>query len=137
MKLSNQSDYALRALIEISLLYKEKKLISAKEISQREGIPIKYLEQILLNLKLAGFIDSQQGIKGGYSLTRPPEDITLGEVIRSIEGTVSPLSSTEKLSNDNSSKSWHGRFQNVMFKLRDAISDVVDKTSLADICKVN
>ena len=136
MKLSNRTDYALRALIEISLHYDEGGLISAKEISKREGIPIKYLEQILLALKLAGFVGSHQGINGGYTLTRPPEQITFGEVIRTIEGSVTSLDCAEHKADQSITKSWHQGFQNVMVRLKNAITDVVDNTTLADISRL-
>ena len=136
MKLSNRTDYALRALIEISLHYDEGGLISAKEISKREGIPIKYLEQILLALKLAGFVGSHQGINGGYTLTRPPEQITFGEVIRTIEGSVTSLDCAENKADQSITKSWHQGFQNVMVRLKNAITDVVDNTTLADISRL-
>ena len=135
MKLSNRSDYALRALIEISLHFDEGSLISAKEISDREGIPIKYLEQILLTLKLAGFVESHQGVNGGYTLARPPEQITFGDVIRTIEGSLTSLSCAEEKPEKSLTETWHNRFQTVMIRLKNAITDVVDNTTLADISK--
>ena len=135
MKLSNRSDYALRALIEISLHYDEGSLISAKEISEREGISIKYLEQVLTTLKLAGFVKSHQGIKGGYILARPPDQITFGEVIRTIEGSLTSLSCAEEKPERSLTETWHKGFQKVMVRLKNAITDVVDNTTLADISK--
>lgn len=134
MRLSNRTDYALRALVEISVAYREDQVISAKEISRNEGIPIKYLEQILAGLKTSGFIESQQGIKGGYTLSRPPDKITFGEVIRSIEGSTAPTGCVDKFNPKFCSESWHCRFRRVMTKLYDSINDVVDNTTLADVC---
>jgi Rrf2 family protein len=125
----------LRALVEISLAYNERKLISAKEIAKLEGIPIKYLEQILSNLKLSGFVVSEQGAKGGYSLARPPHEITFGEVIRSLEGTLSPIGCVDLKDPKFCSELWHCRFHQIMTKLRQAISEVVDNTTLADVCR--
>ena len=135
MKLSNRTDYALRALIQISISYEEKKLISAKEISEREGIPIKYLEQILLSLRMAGVIVSYQGFNGGYSLARPPEEITFGEVIRIIEGTLTTLDLVAEKPGKSLSDTWHFRFNSVMVRLKSAITDILDNTTLADIHK--
>ena len=135
MKLSNRTDYALRALLVISYEHSEGKLISAKEISEREDISLKYLEQVLSVLKMSGFITSHQGINGGYKLSRQPEEITFGEVIRAIEGTVTPLEPVAENQEIEENEPWHKRFWAVMNKLNVAITDVVDKTTLADVCR--
>ncbi len=134
MKLSNRTDYALRALVEISLVYGDGEYISAKEISERQDISLKYLEQILTSLKRSGFIESRQGINGGYTLARKPEDITFGAVIRSIEGSLAPLACVDNKKSAHAPINWKNRFQMVMTNLRDAIDNVVDNTTLADIC---
>ncbi len=135
MKLSIRTDYAFRALVEIAMAHKHQKYIAAKEISERESIPVKFLEQILASLKKSGFVISKKGTHGGYTLARPPSEITFGEVICSLEGSTAPIGCVDSTNPKYCSELWHCRFHLVMAKLRDAISGVVDNTTLADICE--
>src|SRR4030065_769418 len=89
MKLSKKSDYALRAMIYLSANYK-KGAVQIKEISAKEKIPQKFLENILLTLRKVGILNSKMGLKGGYELARAPDLITLGDVILSLDGTSAP-----------------------------------------------
>ncbi len=91
MKITYKGDYSLKVILELACSYPDK-LIHIEEISRKQDIPRKFLEQILLNLKRGGFLISKKGAKGGYSLARAPRDITLGEVVRYIEGSVYPIS---------------------------------------------
>ncbi len=91
MKISYKCDYSLKVILDLSVHYPDK-LLSIKELAVRQDIPKKFLEQILLDLKKGGFVDSRKGPKGGYFLVRTPRDILLGDVIRHIEGTVYPIS---------------------------------------------
>ncbi len=82
MKISAKIDYACRALLELSLHWPSKGPLSIHAISQKQHIPIKFLVQILLNLKQFGFVESTRGKKGGYILGKPPGQITLREVVQ-------------------------------------------------------
>ncbi|HHT9151813.1 MAG TPA: RrF2 family transcriptional regulator, partial [Candidatus Wujingus californicus] len=97
MKLSKKSDYALRAMIFLSLNYK-KGAVQIKEISTKERIPQKFLENILLTLRKVGVLNSKMGLKGGYELARSPDLITLGEVIRALDGAIAPVDCVSKIS---------------------------------------
>ncbi|MCF6239980.1 MAG: Rrf2 family transcriptional regulator [Bacteroidales bacterium] len=90
MKISYKCGYSLKVILDLSVHYPDK-LLSIKELAVRQDIPKKFLEQILLDLKKGGFVDSRKGPKGGYFLVRTPGDILLGDVIRHIEGTVYPI----------------------------------------------
>ena len=90
MKLSKKSEYGLRALIELTLAY-NRTTLQRHEIAERQHIPAEFLEQILLVLKRMGLLASRRGIKGGYQLIKPPESITLGQVIRMLDGPLAPI----------------------------------------------
>lgn len=85
MRISKKAEYALRALIAIA---REPRSWGIQELSTREKIPIKFLEQILLALRHAGFLSSKRGVGGGYTLVRAPGEITLRDVLRVLDGPV-------------------------------------------------
>jgi len=85
MKITTKGDYATRALQELAMHY-NKGPLRIEEIAQRQDIPVRYLEQLLLILKRAGYLESKRGVRGGYALARAPHQITLGEIIRLMEG---------------------------------------------------
>ena len=88
MRISKKAEYALRALV---LMARSPKSWSIPELSVQERIPIKFLEQILLALRRAGILGSKRGVGGGYVLSRPPSEISVGEVIRSLDGPFAPV----------------------------------------------
>jgi Rrf2 family protein len=87
VKLSNKGRYALRALFDIAF-FNEGRPTQVKDIAERQGIPPRFLEQIFQDLKRASLVGSKRGPQGGYSLLRPPAEITLGDVLRVTEGAV-------------------------------------------------
>lgn len=89
--ISSRARYATRALLDLSLRYEEGP-VQIHDIAERQAIPVKYLEQILLALKLNGFVQSRKGPGGGYFLAKPPRAITLGAVIRALDGPLAPIS---------------------------------------------
>ena len=90
MQLSTRARYATRAMIELTLFY-GKGPLQLKEIAKKQGISDKYLEQVLTFLRKEGFILTQKGNRGGYLLAKPPGEITLYDVIRSVEGSLAPV----------------------------------------------
>jgi Rrf2 family protein len=90
MLVSMRGDYGIRALIELALRYHQGP-VQSSEIASRQNIPEPYLDQLLTTLRKAGFIHSTRGPQGGHVLARSPEEITLGEVILALEGTLSPI----------------------------------------------
>ncbi|MBQ6039382.1 MAG: Rrf2 family transcriptional regulator [Oscillospiraceae bacterium] len=91
MKISTKGRYALRMLIELAL-HHEKDYVSLKEISERQGISKKYLEQIVPMLNKSGILRTNRGNKGGYMLAKPPRECTVGDVLRATEGSLAPVS---------------------------------------------
>lgn len=88
MRISKKAEYALRALVAIA---RQPKSCRIEELSARENIPIKFLEQILLALRHAGVLTSKRGVGGGYALLRPASEISVGEVIRTLDGPLAPV----------------------------------------------
>ena len=133
MKLSKKSDYALRAIIYLSMHY-NKGAIQIIEISANEKIPQKFLENILLVLRKAGILNSKIGLKGGYELARSPDLITLGEVIRALDGAIAPVDCVSKISYKPCSEEVTCVIRGVMLDIRNAITDVLDRMTFADMC---
>jgi len=102
-------------------------------IASDEDIPAKFLESILLQLKRAGFVGSRRGNEGGYSLARSPEEITLGEVIRILDGPLAPMASARELQDLMERNPRQVGFYSVLMDVRNAVSTIIDRTSLADV----
>ncbi len=92
MRLSKKTEYALRALFAIARAFPTDNAAQRiEQLSRQENIPVKFLEQILLSLRHAGLLSSKRGVGGGYRLARPPAEISVGEVIRTLDGPLTPL----------------------------------------------
>lgn len=89
MKISAKADYALRAAVELASVFPE--ALKSDRISHAQAIPHKFLENIMLELKHADLIQAQRGAEGGYRLARPPDAITLAEIIRAVEGPLAAV----------------------------------------------
>lgn len=133
MKISRKGDYALRALICIALEY-GKGMVQMHDIARKEKIPQKFLEQILLLLKNARFLQSRSGVGGGYTLNRPPEKITLGEVIRMIDGPLAPVSCVSKTAYVKCPHEERCGLRSIMLDVRNAAAEILDHIAIADIC---
>jgi Rrf2 family protein len=136
MKLSKKSEYALRALLELTLAH-DKTTLQRHEIAERQHIPVEFLEQILLSLKRAGLLSSRRGMKGGYALIKSPEQITIGQVIRILDGPLAPIGCVSKTAYQKCSDCPYAEkqdcpIQRVMGTVRDAIADILDNHTLAD-----
>lgn len=110
-------------------------MMQIKEISQREQISPKFLEQILLTLKNAGLLHSKMGVGGGYYLTRPASEITLGQIFRVLDGPVAPIRCVSQMAYESCgcpNEETCG-LRLVMSDVRNAIADILDHTSLADV----
>lgn len=135
VKLSLRGEYALRALIVLGLSYGND-VVRIQAISEQQNIPKRFLEQILNDLRSAGLLESRRGIAGGYRLRRAPEQITLGQIIRLIEGPLAPVSCVsekfyERCSCPDEQKCG---IRSIMKEVRDAISAILDRVTLAQLC---
>ena len=136
MKLSKKSEYGLRALLELTIAH-GKTILQRHEIADRQHIPIEFLEQILLTLKRAGLVTSRRGIKGGYTLIKQPREITLGHVIRLLDGPLAPIGCVSKTAYQKCNECPYANktrcpLQEVMGAVRDAIAGILDHYTLAD-----
>ncbi len=91
MKITYKGDYALKAVLDLAIHY-DRELITSHDLAKRIDAPVKFLEQVLLDLKKGGFVESRRGKVGGYLLAKPPAQITVGEIIRFMEGPTEPIS---------------------------------------------
>ncbi len=137
MRLSKRGEYGLRAMIDLAILEPEtgNGVVQIKEIAQREKIPAKFLEQILLTLKNAGLLQSKMGIGGGYYLARPAEEISLGHIVRILDGPLAPVRCVSQMAYEpcGCPDERTCGLRLVMLDVRNAIADVLDKTTLADV----
>jgi len=124
MKVSQKSEYALRAMLELALRVDRAQPVRSADIARNQQIPEKFLELILVELRRAGLIASQRGPVGGHRLARDPAEISVGEVWRVIDGSVleRPLGGSDP-------------FRGVWDDVNKAVTEVVDQVSLADIRK--
>jgi len=139
MRLTKRGEYALRALIDLGIAQEAgRELVQIAEIADHEHIPIKFLEAILVELKEAGFLGSKRGKHGGYFLARPMDTIMLGGVIRRLEGPLAPIGCVsqnfyEKCSCPDED---HCGLRVLMLGVRNAIADILDNYSLAQVVEV-
>jgi len=139
MKISKRGEYALRALIDLGIaLELGWPMLQISELASKEKLPIKFLEQIFMQLKTAGFVESRRGKFGGYSLARPMNRIKFGEVIRLIEGPLAPIRCVSQTSYARCScpDEAHCGLRILMFDVRHAISTILDRYTLADIVHI-
>jgi Rrf2 family transcriptional regulator, cysteine metabolism repressor len=132
MKITSKGNYALRAILDLSYKSQSNEFVPLVDICKRQSIPVKYLEQIMLALKKADFVDSKRGIGGGFFLKKKPDKLTIGEVIRQVDGPVDPTAGL-KSENAISSNEDKQALQEVWMNVTRAISDIVDHVTFADL----
>ncbi len=128
MRVSAKVDYALRAMLELAAAGG---LVKAEQLATAQGIPRKFLETILLDLRHAELVASRRGVEGGYALGRPADEISLADVIRAVEG---PIATVRGVRPDE--VAYEGAAQAlapVWIELRAAMRGVLDETTLADV----
>ncbi len=126
VKVSTRGDYAARALLSMAL-HGYDRPTSVKEIAERTGLPQPYLEQILLAVKGAGLARSKRGVGGGYVLARPPEEITLADIVSAADGPIT----TYFDSHDH--REGHCALQDVWVKVSESMRSILEGFTLADL----
>jgi Rrf2 family cysteine metabolism transcriptional repressor len=135
MRLSKRGEYGIRSMIYLARNASPGKLIQLKQISSKENIPTKYLEQIMLALRHAGLLHSRLGIGGGYYLAKSPDEINLGQIVRTLDGPLAPVNCVSQMAYepcDCPDESTCG-LRLAMLEVRNSISNVLDNTTLADV----
>ncbi|MGN0182207.1 MAG: RrF2 family transcriptional regulator [Candidatus Ornithomonoglobus sp.] len=132
MKISTKGRYAIRLMLDIAQHSSGENVVSLKDVSKRQNISLKYLEQIVNMLSKAGFLRSQRGSQGGYKMLRRPEEYTIGDILRVTEGEMAPVScledkvnQCERASQCPTIKFWTG--------LYDTVNKYLDGTTIADL----
>ena len=139
MRLSKRCEYALRALIDLGLAREAgRSLLPAAELAAHEGIPVRFLEQILLQLRKAGYIDSRRGNHGGYLLAHPPASIRIGDIIRLMDGPLGPIACVAAAGPDHCTcpDPDHCGLRLVMTDLRNAATAILDRNTLGSVVNV-
>ncbi|UNC91424.1 RrF2 family transcriptional regulator [Candidatus Contubernalis alkaliaceticus] len=133
MKLTTKGEYGVRAMVVLALNYRDGPT-PIKEIGRREGISPQYLEQIFLDLRRADLVNSIRGAKGGYTLARHPSEISIGDVVRVLEGPIAPMECVAEGSDSDCCERTEGCLtRGVWEKLRDRMNEVLDDISLEDM----
>src|SRR5262245_19942485 len=133
MRISAKGEYAIRALLDLAVHHGEG-LVPIQEVAQRQGIPQRYLEQVLLLLKRAGFLESKRGSTGGYQLVRAPAAISVGDVLRASEGRVTAL----EVAGRHPSRTSDGAASDLAPLWREiagAVGAVIDRTTFGDLAE--
>jgi Rrf2 family transcriptional regulator, cysteine metabolism repressor len=129
MRISAKGEYAIKAMLDLAM-QRGRSLVPIQEIAVRQAIPQRYLEQVLLALKRAGLLTSKRGSTGGYHLSTPPDAVTVGAVLRAVEGGGPPFESGPRGRR-------HGRDEDDLGELweeiTEAVAGVVDRWTLGDL----
>lgn len=132
MKISQKGLYALQSMMMLARRYNQG-AIRIRDIAYEEDLPEKFLELILLEMKNARMVESVRGAKGGYQLRRPPEEITLAEIIRLVDGPLAPFADADQLRTLIDRDIEHRALYQVFLDVRDAAAKILESTTLADI----
>jgi len=129
MRVSAKADYAVRAAAELAA--SPDGPVKGERLASSQDIPLQFLEHILLDLKHSGIVRARRGAKGGYWLAKPAEEVSIADVIRSVEGPIAHVQSAppESITYTGSAK----ELQNVWIAVRASLRDVLESTSLADL----
>ncbi len=133
MKFSQKSEYGVRLLIGLAR-HVGKGPLSLSEVAHDEGLSQTFLEQVIIPLRKAGLVRSRQGVRGGYELTRAPDDIHMGEVLRVLEGSLAPMFCvTDTAERDVCALEDHCGTRILWTRVRDGINAALDATTLAEL----
>ncbi len=130
MRLTARSEYGLLALIDLGVRYGDGP-VSARGVAERQGIPLKFLEQLLAAMRKAGLVSACRGARGGFALTRDPARISVLEVVEALEGSLAPTSCD---GGQLCGRSGACAAAGVWSKATEALRDVFTTTSIGDLC---
>ena len=140
MKFSKKSEYALRALIELTANYEQAVPVQRTQLAKEQRIPLGFLEGILLTLKNAGILTSRRGVDGGYRLRKAPSEVTLGQVIRTLDGPLAPIGCVSQTAYQKCEDCPYAdkpscAIQSVMLDVRNAIAEILDHYTLENFVR--
>jgi Rrf2 family protein len=131
MRVSAKTDYALRAVIELAASEDGSKPVKGERLASSQGIPLRFLENILLQLRHAGIVDSRRGAEGGYRLARPAEAIALADVIRAIDGPLAGVGGVRPETLDFTGSA--APLKDVWVAVRASLRSVLEQVTIADV----
>ncbi len=132
MRLSARGQYGVRAIVELARHYPQGPL-ALGQIAEAQKISATYLERILGRLRHAGLVESRRGAHGGYLLARPPEEITVGQVVRALEGPIAPVGCASEEAAAPCERVETCRARRVWLRLRNGIAATLDGMTVADL----
>lgn len=132
MKLSTKGRYGVKAMLDLAIHYAEGQ-IALKSIAERQGISENYLEQLFATLKKSGLVKSIRGSQGGYFLANNPKDISIGDILRALEGSLAPVDCVMEQEPADCCRSDSCATKIIWEKMRDKINEVVDSITLNDL----
>jgi Rrf2 family protein len=139
MTLTKKGEYALRSMIQLGIARAlGKTLVPVSELAGTNRLPLKFIERILLELRQAGYIETQRGKLGGYSIAKPMDEIKMGELVRLIDGRLAPIacaSETDYIRCTCPDED-HCGLRMLMIDVRNAIANILDKYTLNDVVEV-
>lgn len=137
MRLSSKGHYGLRAMIDLARAY-DKGPVALSEIATREGLSLRYLEQLVGQLRKAGLVRATRGVHGGYALQREPSAVTVGDVVRVLEGPIVVVECASEIAQPGCcTRQPDCASRGVWERVRDSVALVLDSTTLADLCQRN
>lgn len=136
MKLSTKGRYGLRAILDLAM-HCESEAVALSSIAERQQISISYLEQLIAKLKRAGIVNSIRGAQGGYVLAKDAKDISVGDILRALEGDLNPVNCSEITGNEENSCSGSDLCvtKYVWKRISDSINNTVNEISLAELVR--
>lgn len=135
MKFSSRGHYGLRVMVALAQAYHQGPL-ALGEIARSESLSLGYLEQLVSSLRRAGLVKATRGSRGGYKLVVAPSEVSVGEVLRVLEGPLAPVECASETSQPVSCRRETACPSRVLWeRVRDTVADVLDSTTLADLCR--
>ena len=132
MKISKKTDYALRTLFTL-VEYFGRGPIPIRELARRNEVPKRFLEQIMLDLKAQGWVESISGKNGGYFLAKSPEKITMGQIVRHFDGILAPIGCVSVTKYERCRQEPVCRFRRVLLEARDSVATLMDQSTLGAV----
>lgn len=130
MRVSARADYALRAAAELATAT-DGELVKREALAERQDIPLEFLESVLLDLKHAGIVQSHRGAAGGFRLARPPEEISLADVIRAVDGPMADVRGDRPEQTEYAGAAT--QLQHIWIAIRASLREILEGTSLRDL----
>ena len=131
MRITYKGDYALKAVLDLAW-HHDRELVTINDLAKRIDAPVKFLEQILLDLKKGGFVESRRGKVGGYLLAKPPAGITVGDVVRFIDGPTGPIACVNQ-GYEGCGDTPRCVFRGIWQKVDQATSEIIDNITFEEL----